>query len=254
METRESFSSNPVLEIKGDCTIPWGIMAVVTGAGRGEGKGGCHESICSRRATWLNSLWKMDWMREWPDRRTYSGPCQGWDQRGGRVCKPAEEAVIWTSFSSVQFHRSVVSESVQSQGLQHARLPCPSLTPGVYSSSCPSSQWCHPTISSSVIPFCLQSFPASGSFPVSQFFASGGQSIGVSASASDLSMNIQDWFPLGWTGWNSLLFKGLSRVFMGKGKSLECGLWVHSPGTSVMGWQDGRAISRDKEGGRRQTS
>ena len=87
-------------------------------------------------------------------------------------------------------------------GLQHARLPCPSPTPGVCSNSCPSSQWCHPTISSSVIPFSsyLQSFPASGSFPLSQFFASGGQSIGVSASASVLPMNIQDWFPLGLTG------------------------------------------------------
>ena len=100
-------------------------------------------------------------------------------------------------------------------GLQHSRLPCPSPTPGAYSNSCPSSQWCHPTISSSVIPFssCLQSFPASGSFQMTQFFTSGGQSIEVSASASVLPMNIQDWFPLGWTGWISLLSKGLSRVF-----------------------------------------
>ena len=88
-------------------------------------------------------------------------------------------------------------------GLQHARPPCPSPTSKVYSNSCPLSQWCHPTTSSSVIPFssCPQSFPALGSFPMSQFFASGGQSIGVSASASVLPMNIQDWFPLGWTGW-----------------------------------------------------
>ena len=87
--------------------------------------------------------------------------------------------------------------------------------PGAYSNSCPSSQWCHPTISSSVVPFSshLQSFPASGSFPMSQFFTSSGQSIGVSASASVLPMNIQDWFPLGWTGWISLQSKGLSRVF-----------------------------------------
>ena len=99
--------------------------------------------------------------------------------------------------------------------LQYTRLPCPSLTPGAYSNSCPLSRWCHPTISSSVFPFssCLQSFPASGSFPMSQFFPSGGQSIGVSASASVLPMNIQDWFPLGWTGWISLQSKGLSRVF-----------------------------------------
>ena len=98
--------------------------------------------------------------------------------------------------------------------LQHTRPPCPSPTPRVYSNSCPLSQWCHPAISSSVVPFssCLQSFPVSGSFPVSQFFTSGGQSIGVSASASVLPMNIQDWFPLGWTGL-ILQSKGLSRVF-----------------------------------------
>ena len=94
-------------------------------------------------------------------------------------------------------------------------LPCPSPTPGVYSNPCPLSRWCHPTISSSVIPFssCLQSFPASGSFPMSQFFTSSGQSIGVSASASVLPMNIQDWFSLGWTGWLSWQSKGLSRAF-----------------------------------------
>ena len=91
---------------------------------------------------------------------------------------------------------------------------CPSLSPRVYSNSCPLSRWCHPVISSSVIPFsCLQSFPVSGSFQMSQFFAWGGQSIGVSASTSVLPMNTQDWFPLGWTGWISLLSKGLSRVF-----------------------------------------
>ena len=97
----------------------------------------------------------------------------------------------------------------------HTRLPCPSPTPGASSNSCPSSRWCHPTISSSVLPFssCLQSFPGSGSFPMSQFFASGGQSIGVLASASVLPMNIQDWFPLGWTSLISLQSKGLSRVF-----------------------------------------
>ena len=100
-------------------------------------------------------------------------------------------------------------------GLQHARLPCPLPIPGVYSNSCPLSQWCHPTISSSVVPFssCPQSFPALGSFPVSQLFTWGGQSIGVSASTSALPMNTQDWFSLGWTGWLSLQSKGLSRVF-----------------------------------------
>ena len=116
---------------------------------------------------------------------------------------------------------SQVSSATQSvwlsvtHGLQHARPPCPSPTPGVYSNSYPSTQWCHLTISSSVIPFSsrLQSFPASRSFQMSQFLASSGQSIGVSASASALPMNIQDWFPLGWIGWISLQSKGLSRVF-----------------------------------------
>ena len=118
-------------------------------------------------------------------------------------------------FSSVQFSLSVVSDSLWPHGLQHARFPCLSPTLRACSNSCPLSQWCHPTISSSVVPFSshLQSFPASGSFPMSQLFPSGGQSIGVSALPSVLSMNIQDWFPLGWTGWISLLSKGLSRVF-----------------------------------------
>ena len=121
--------------------------------------------------------------------------------------------------SSVQFSCSVVSDSLWPHGLQHARSPFPSPTPRVYSNSCPLSQWCHRTILSSVILLssCPQSFPASWSFLMSQFFASGGQSIGVSAS-SVLPMNIQDWFPLGWTGWIwtswiSLLSKGLPRVF-----------------------------------------
>ena len=105
-------------------------------------------------------------------------------------------------------------DSLWPHGLQHTRPPCPSLTPRVYSNSCPLCRWCHPTISSSVIPFssCLQSCPASGSFPMRWFFASGNQSIGVSASASVLPMNIQDWFPLGWTGWISLQSKGLSSL------------------------------------------
>ena len=117
--------------------------------------------------------------------------------------------------SSVQFICSVMSDSLWPHESQHASPPCPSPTPRAYSNSCPSSQWCHPTISSSVIPFfsCPQSFLASGSFPVSQLFASGGQSIGVSASASVLPMNTQDWSPSGWTGWISLQSKGLSRVF-----------------------------------------
>ena len=118
------------------------------------------------------------------------------------------------NFSSVQFSCSVVSDNLQPHGLKHARLPCPSPIPRAYSNSRPSSQQYHPTISSA-IPFSshLQSFPASGSFPMSQFFTSGGQSIGVSASASILPMNTQDWSPLGWTGWISFQSKGLSRFF-----------------------------------------
>ena len=116
--------------------------------------------------------------------------------------------------SSVQFSHSVVSDSLPPHALQHTRLPCASLTPRASSNLRPCSWWCHPTISSPVVPFsCLQSFPASGSFPISQFFASGGQSIGVSASASVLPMNTQDWSPLEWTGRISLQSKGLSRVF-----------------------------------------
>ena len=153
---------------------------------------------------------------------------EGWYGMGcGREVQEGGEGtyVLWltrvdvwrklTQFSSVQFSHSVMSDSLGSHGLNHARLPCPSPTPGACSNSCPSSWWFYPTISSSVVPFSshLQSIPASGSFPMSQLFASGGQSIGVSASALVLSMNIQDWFSLGWTGWISLQSKGLSRVF-----------------------------------------
>ena len=120
-----------------------------------------------------------------------------------------------SQFSSLQFSHLVMSDSLWPHGLQHIRLPCPSPTPGVYIKSCPLSWWCHPTISSSLVlfSFCLQSFRASGSFQVSQFFLSGGQSIGVSASTWVLPMNIQYWFPLGWTDLMSLQSKGLSRVF-----------------------------------------
>ena len=116
---------------------------------------------------------------------------------------------------SVQFSHSVVSHSLWPHEPQHARPPCRSPTPGVHPNPCPLSPWRHPTSSSSVVPFssCPQSFPAWGSFQMSQLFASGGQSIGVSALASVLPMNIQDWSPLGWTGWTSLQSKGLSRVF-----------------------------------------
>ena len=121
----------------------------------------------------------------------------------------------WKWFNSVQFSHLVMSNSLRPRKSQHARPPCPSPTPGVCSNSCPSRRWCHPAISSSVVPFssCPQSLQASGSFPMNQLFTSGGQSIGVSASASVLPMNTQAWFPLGWTGWISLQSKGLSRVF-----------------------------------------
>ena len=116
----------------------------------------------------------------------------------------------------VQFSRSVMSDSLQPHEPQHARPPCPSATPRVYPNSCPLSQWCHLTTSSPVVPFssCLQSFPASGSFQMSQLFTSGGQNTRVSALTSVLPMNTQDQFPLGWTGWISLQSKGLSRVFI----------------------------------------
>ena len=133
---------------------------------------------------------------------------------GGRLSKQGSLFMRFV-FSSVQFSRSVMSNSLWPHGLQHTRPHCPSPTPGVYSNSCPFSRWCHPNISSSAIPFSnhLQFFPASWYFQMSQLFTSGGERIGVSASASALSMNIQDWSPLGWTGWISLQSKGLSRVF-----------------------------------------
>ena len=129
-----------------------------------------------------------------------------------------------------------MSDFLQPHGLQHTRPPCPLPTPRVYSNSCPLSRWCHPTISSSVIPFSshLQSFPASGSFQMSQFFAAGGQSIGVSASASVLPMNNQDQFPLGWTSWISLLSKGLSRVMsLLQHHSSKASILWHSALTSI---------------------
>ena len=123
--------------------------------------------------------------------------------------------LYWDQLSSVQFSRSVVSDSSRPHESQHTRRPCPSPTPGVHWDSRPSSQWCHPAISYSVVLFssCPQSLPASESFPMSQLFAWGGQSIGVSALASGLPMNTQDWSPLVWTGWISMQSRGLSRVF-----------------------------------------
>ena len=137
-------------------------------------------------------------------------------------------------FSSVQFSRSVMSDSLRPHESQNISPPCPSATPGVYSNSCPSSRWCHPTISSSVVPFssCLQSFPASGSFPMSQFFVSSGQSIGVSISASVLPMSIQVWFPLGLTDLISLQSKGLKSLLQhhsSKASILQHSSFLYSP-------------------------
>ena len=131
--------------------------------------------------------------------------------------------IVSQSHLTVQFSQSVMSNSLWTHGLQHASPPRPSPAPRVYSNSYPLSRWCYPTISSSVIHFssCLQSFPALGSFQMSQFFASPSQSIGVSASASVLPMNIQDWFPLGWTGWISLQSEGLSGVFSNTGTGIS---------------------------------
>ena len=153
-------------------------------------------------------------------------PCLGWhDPLEEEITTPSFSILAWRipwtqgpgglqSISSIQFSRSVVSDSLWPHALQHARLPCPSPTPGVYSDSCPFSRWCHPTISSSVIPFffCPQSFPAPGSFQMSQLFASRGQTIGVSASTSVLPINTQDWSPFGWTGWISLQSTELWKV------------------------------------------
>ena len=131
------------------------------------------------------------------------------------ISKLMEEIFVILITDSVQFSRSVLSDSLRPHEPQHARPPCPSPTPGVHPYPCPLSQWCHPTISSSIVPFSSHppSFPASGSFQMSQLFASGGQSIGVSASTSVLPMNTQVWSPLEWTGWISLQSKGHSRVF-----------------------------------------
>ena len=133
-----------------------------------------------------------------------------------QFCLPSWKNIQWClgQFSSVQ--SSVMSDSLRPHGLQHARPPCPSPTPGVHPNACPLSQWCHATISTFVIPFfsCPQSFPASGSFQMSQLFTSGGQRIEVSASTSVLPMNTQDWSPLGWTGWISLQSRGTRKSLL----------------------------------------
>ena len=166
-------------------------------------------------------VWQCQWNLIYKTDRGFPGlKSQRGEPRTPHIDREMSNGNVYTLFSSrlqvsVQFSHSVVSNSLRPHESHHARLPCPSQTPRVYSNSCPSSRWCHPAILSSVVPFssCPQSLPASGSFSTSQLFAWGGQSIEVSASASVLPMNIRDWSPLGWTGWISLLSKGLSRVF-----------------------------------------
>ena len=167
-----------------------------------------------RKQAWKNidSTAHCCWFRFISPFPLITGQC---DERGHPCIVPNPRGNILFFTVDVQFSQSVVSNSLRPHELQHARPPCPSPTPRVYPNSCPLSQWCHPIISSSVIPFssCPQSFPTSGSFQMSQLFASGGQNTGVSASTSVLPINTQDRFPLGWTGWISLQSKGLSRVF-----------------------------------------
>ena len=164
---------------------------------------------------------------------------------GIKELERSSKLVSTYGISSAQFGRSVVSNPAWPHGLKHTRPPCPSSSPKVYSNSCPLSWWCHPTISSSVIPFFwLQSFPPSGSFQMNQVFTLDDQSIGPSASASVLPMNIQDWFPLGWNDWISLPSKGLSRVwytnvlFLSFSISMETSLitWDSSPREEVVEW------------------
>ena len=175
----------------------------------------------------------MPWRREWQPTPVFS-PGESHGQRslvGSRPCIRKESNMtelrtnltpLCTSpilsslfYCLIQFSHSVMSDSLRLHGLQHAKPPCPSPTPRVHPNSCPLSWWCHPTVSSSVVPFssCPQSFPASGSLQMSQLFTSGGQSFGVSASTLVLPVNTQDWSPFRWTGWISLQSKGLSRVF-----------------------------------------
>ena len=224
----------------------WPCVLARSGSWWWTGKPGVLQSVGSQKVEhdWTELNWQhvgsqfpiMDWTCAFCMESEESQPL---DHQGSLKVECFHDVLVWTKFlfsgehqefkksplkslgqelsiaSSVQFSCSVVSNFLQPHGLQHARLPSPSPTSEAYSNSCPSSRWCHPTISSSVLPSSsrLQSFSTSGAFPMSQFFASGGQSIGVSASVSVLPMNIQDWFPLGLTGWISLQSKRLSRVF-----------------------------------------
>ena len=175
------------------------------------------------RDTWINRqvwLWSTKWSRKkltvfWQENALVIANIPFQQHKRQLYTWTSTDGQYWNQFSSVQFSHSAMSDSLWPHEPQQARPSCPSPTPGVHPNPCPLSQWCHPTISSSVIPFssCPQAFPASGSFPMSELFASGGQSIGVSASTSVSPMNTQDWSPSEWTGWISLQSKGLSRVF-----------------------------------------
>ena len=185
------------------------------------------QKLCFQRSRWSCGCTKLSWLifivLSLPLHYTFISLntfnictlCSLCDDNPNNCMFIDSKANLLLLLTSVQFNCSVASNSLWPHESQQARPPCPSPTPGVYSNPCPSSRRCHPAISSSVVPFssCPQSLPTSGSFPISQLFASGGQSIGVSASASVPPKNTQDWFPLGWTGWISLQSKGLSRVF-----------------------------------------
>ena len=180
-------------------------------------------AVLASAAWWRKSSWRMLPLALPQSLQPYTQLLGGWPtdwttiipKKFSHCCDGSRPHTRLANVLLLLLNHSVVSDSLRPRGLQHARLPCPSPSPGACSNSCPLNQWCHPSISSSVVPFSsrLGSFPATGSFLMSWLSSSGGQSIGVSVSASVLLMNIQDWFPLGLTGSNSLLFKGLSRVF-----------------------------------------
>ena len=209
---RNIFTQNNtvILKWKGTSQKQWSIFK-----GSNYGLGSCSSK--------LNHVTLPETLRKkWRDKsQTERKPLKSniWRELISRIKKEMSKLIMWKTasqyFSSVQFSGSVMNDSCWPHESQHARPPCPSPTPGVYPNSCPSSWWCPPTMSSSVVPFssCPQFLPASGSFPLSQLFTWGGQSTGVSASASVLPMKTQDWSPLRWTGWISLQSKGLSRVF-----------------------------------------
>ena len=194
-QQKKPWPSRPSPKSGSHCSCPSTSQNLPSSAGETRDLGSIPGSKRSPGGGHSNPL-QYSWLKNSVDRRAWQATVHGVAKSRMQLSDLAQHT---------QFSRSVVSDSSWPHGLQHTRPPCPSTTPRVHPNSCPLSQWCHPTISYSVVPFsCLPSFPASGSFLRSQFFASGGQSIGTLASASVLPMNIQDWFPLGWTGWISL--------------------------------------------------